>query len=170
MENEWLNNNKKICYIYYISIYVYINIFYMYVFGGKIYIKLITLTIFKCTVAFDTFTFLWHHHPHPSSQLSHLSKLKPYLLPNSHVQLLVTPWNAAGQASLSFTVSRSLLRLMSFELVMPSNHPILCHPFFSCPQSFPISESFPMSQLFASSGQSIGVSALASVLPMNTQD
>ena len=43
-------------------------------------------------------------------------------------------------------------------------------PFFSCPQSLPASESFPMSQLFARGGQSIGVSALASVLPMNTQD
>ena len=43
-------------------------------------------------------------------------------------------------------------------------------PFFSCPQSLPASGSFPMSQLFARGGQSIGVSALASVLPMNTQD
>ena len=43
-------------------------------------------------------------------------------------------------------------------------------PFSSCPQSFPASESFPMSQLFAKGGQSTGVSALASVLPMNTQD
>ena len=43
-------------------------------------------------------------------------------------------------------------------------------PFFSCPQSFPASESFPMSHLFASGGQSIGVSASTSVLPMNTQD
>ena len=43
-------------------------------------------------------------------------------------------------------------------------------PFSSCPQSFPASESFPMSQLFPSGGQSIGISALTSVLPMNTQD
>ena len=43
-------------------------------------------------------------------------------------------------------------------------------PFTSCPQSLPPSESFPMSQLFTSGGQSIGVSALASVLPMNTQN
>ena len=42
-------------------------------------------------------------------------------------------------------------------------------PFSSCPQSFPASGSFPMSQLFSSGGQSVGVSALASVLPMNTQ-
>ena len=43
-------------------------------------------------------------------------------------------------------------------------------PFFSCPQSLPASDSFPISQLFAWGGQSIGVSALASILPMNTQD
>ena len=53
---------------------------------------------------------------------------------------------------------------------MPSNHLILCHPFSSCPQSFPVSGSFQMSQLFASGGQSIRVSASASVLPMNIQD
>ena len=46
----------------------------------------------------------------------------------SHVQLLVTTWTAAHQASLSFTISQSLLKLMSTESVMPSNHLILCHP------------------------------------------
>ena len=46
----------------------------------------------------------------------------------SRVQLFVTPWTAAHQASLSFTISRSLLKLMSFESVMPSNHLILCRP------------------------------------------
>ena len=49
----------------------------------------------------------------------------------------------AHQASLSFTISWSLLQLMSIESVMPSNHLILCHPFSSCPQSFPASGSFP---------------------------
>ena len=53
------------------------------------------------------------------------------------------------------------------ELVVPSNHLILCCPFSSCPQSFPASGSSPMSQLFTSRGQSIGASA--SVLPMNFQ-
>ena len=52
---------------------------------------------------------------------------------------------------------------------MASNHLILCHP-LSCFQSFPASGSFPMSQFFSSGGQSIGVSASASVLPMNIQD
>ena len=81
-----------------------------------------------------------------------------------------TPWTAAHQASLSIINSRNLLKLMSIESVMPSNHLILCCPFFSCLQSFPASGSLPMSQFFASSGQSVGVSAVASVLPMNIQD
>ena len=53
---------------------------------------------------------------------------------------------------------------------MPSSHLIHVVPFSSCPQSLPASKSFPMSQLFTSGGQSIGVSALASVLPKNTQE
>ena len=59
---------------------------------------------------------------------------------------------------------------MSIESLMPSYHLILCCPFSSCPQSFPASGSFQMSQLFTSGGQNIGISALASVIPKNTQD
>ena len=55
----------------------------------------------------------------------------------SHVQLFVTPWTAAHLASLSITNSRSLLKLMSVELVMPSNHLILCCPFLFLPSIFP---------------------------------
>ena len=55
----------------------------------------------------------------------------------SHVQLCVTPWTAARQASLSFTISRSLLKLMSIELVMPSNHLVLCLPLLLLPSIFP---------------------------------
>ena len=87
----------------------------------------------------------------------------------SCVGLFVTPWTAARQASQSFTISWSLLKLMSIELVMPSNHFILCTLFSSCPQSFPVSGSFPTSWLFTLGGQSIGASASASVLPMNIQ-
>ena len=61
----------------------------------------------------------------------------------------MTLWTAAHQAPLSSTVSRSLLKLMSLESVLPSNHPILCRP-FSCLQSLPASGSFLMRQLFAS--------------------
>ena len=55
----------------------------------------------------------------------------------SRVQLFATPWTAACQASLSITNSLSLFRLMSFELVMPSNHLILCHPLLFLPSIFP---------------------------------
>ena len=86
----------------------------------------------------------------------------------SRVQLFATPWTAAHQASI--TNSQTLLKLSSIKSVMPSNHLILCHPLFSCLQSFPAPGSFPMSQFFASGGQSIGVSASTSVLPMNIKD
>ena len=88
----------------------------------------------------------------------------------SHVQLFVTPWTAACQASLSITNSRSLLKLMFIESVMPSNHLISVVPFSFRLQSFPASGFFSVSQFFLSGGQSIGVSASASVLPMNIQD
>ena len=55
----------------------------------------------------------------------------------SHVQLFVTPWTVARQASLSITNSWSLLKLMSIELVMSSNHLILCHPLLLLPSIFP---------------------------------
>ena len=84
----------------------------------------------------------------------------------SCVRFSEIPWTAAYQASLSFSISWSLLKLMSTESMMPSIHFILCHSFLLL-QSFPASGSFPMSQLFESGGQSIGVSA--SVLPMNIQ-
>ena len=56
-----------------------------------------------------------------------------------------------------------------WELMMPLNHLILCHPFSSCPQSLLASESFPISQLFTSEGQSIGASDSTLVLPMTIQ-
>ena len=55
----------------------------------------------------------------------------------SYVQLFVTPWTAAGQASLSFTISQSLFKLMSIESVMPSNHLILCGPLLLLPSICP---------------------------------
>ena len=55
----------------------------------------------------------------------------------SRVQLFATPWTAACQASLSITSSRSLLKLMSIQLVMPSSHLILCHPLLLPPSIFP---------------------------------
>ena len=84
----------------------------------------------------------------------------------SHVQLFATPWTAACQAFLSVTHSWSLLKLMSIESVMPSNHVILCHPLLLL-QSFPTSGSSPMSQFFSSDGQNMGAAAAASVHPTN---
>ena len=88
----------------------------------------------------------------------------------SHVLLFATPWTAARQASLSITSSQSLLKLMSVESVMPSNYLNLCCLLLLLPSICPTTESFQMSQLFGSGGQSIGVSASTSVLPMNTLD
>ena len=64
----------------------------------------------------------------------------------SHVRLSATPWTAACLAPLSSTLSWSLLKFMSVESGMQSNHLILCRPFSFCFQSFPASESFPMSR------------------------
>ena len=55
----------------------------------------------------------------------------------SHVQLFVTPWTVAYQASLSFTISQSFLKLISIESMMPSNHLILYHPLLFLPSIFP---------------------------------
>ena len=93
------------------------------------------------------------------------------------VPLFAIPRTTAHQASLSITNSWSFLKLMSIESVRPSNHLTLCYPFLLLPSIFqpfnpstPASGSFPVSQFFASGGQSTGVSASTSVLPMNTQD
>ena len=59
------------------------------------------------------------------------------LLFSQSCPILVTPWTAACQASLSFTISQSLLKLMSIESVMPSNHLILCRPLLLLPSIFP---------------------------------
>ena len=86
-----------------------------------------------------------------------------------HVWLFVTPWTAAYQASLSFTISRNLLNSCPLSQWY---HPTISSsviPFSSCFQSFPASGSLLMSR-FISGGQSIGVSGSASVLPMNIQD
>ena len=83
---------------------------------------------------------------------------------------LCDPMDCSMSGSPCFTISRNLLKLMSIELVMPSNHLILCHPLAPRLQSFPASGSFPMSRLFASGDQNLRASALASVLPMNIQD
>ena len=87
----------------------------------------------------------------------------------SCVQVFVIAWTAACQTSLSFTISWSLLKLMSIELVVPSNKFVFCCPLLPLLWSISASESFPVSQLFSLCGQSIGASASAWVLPVNIQ-
>ena len=83
----------------------------------------------------------------------------------SCVLYFVTAWTAACQDSLSFAISKSLLKLMAIELVIPSNHLIFCCPLLLLPSNFPGIRVFSKKL----GGQNIGASASASVLPMNIQ-
>ena len=85
----------------------------------------------------------------------------------SRVRLFVTPCTAARQACLSFTISLSLLRLMSIEPVMPSNQLILCRPLLLLLSIFPSIRAFSKESALHFRWQSIGDSASASVFPMN---
>ena len=92
---------------------------------------------------------------------------------SSVIQFCPTICNPMDCSMPGFPVHHQLLELTKNHVHWVSygyNHLILCLPFSSCLQSFPASGSFPMSQFFPSSGQSIGVSASASVLPMTIQD
>ena len=89
------------------------------------------------------------HHPHLTPNASYqLSCYIEHTCPTSSVQLLshgrlfATPWTAVCQASLSITNCRSFLKLMSIELVMPSNHLILCRPLLLLPSIFPSTRVF----------------------------
>ena len=86
----------------------------------------------------------------------------------SRVQLFVTPWTAARQTSLSIINPQSLLKLKSNELGMPSNHLILCHPLLLPPSIF-LSIRVFSNEFLAPGGQGIGISASASVPPMDIQ-
>ena len=88
----------------------------------------------------------------------------------SHVQLFATPWITAHQASLSNTNSRSSLKLVSIELVMPSSHLILCCPLVLLLPIPPSIRVFSNESALRIKWPTIGVSASASALPMNTQD
>ena len=105
---------------------------------------------FPCNLC-STGLFVWKHNisshlffpPFPflplGVQIIHTRLLSRFVVvqPLSHVPLFATPWTAAHKASLSFTISQSLLKLMSIESVMPSNHFILCHPLLLLPLIFP---------------------------------
>ena len=88
----------------------------------------------------------------------------------SCVRFFETPRTTAHKASLSFTISRSLLKLMSIELAMTSNHLVLCHPLLLVPSVFPSIRVFSKLQFFALGGYSIGASTSASVLPVTIQN
>ena len=89
----------------------------------------------------------------------------------SRVRLFPSPWTAACQALLSITNSRSLPKLMSIRLEMPSNHLILCYPLLFPPSIFPSIRVFSNeSVLHIRWPKYWTLSASASVLPMNTQD
>jgi len=93
-------------------------------FREKFYTKPNFLALFTC---YQVLVPLKYRLKHSVSSIQSLS----------HVQLFVTPWTAAHQASLSITNSQSLLKLMSIESVMPSNHLILCRPLLLSPSIFP---------------------------------
>ena len=84
-----------------------------------------------------------------------------------HVQLSVPPWSAAHQASRSLTISCSLLKLMSIESVMPSNHLILCPP--PSPLALSLSQHQGLFQWVGSFHQLQSIGASVSVLPMSIQ-
>ena len=88
----------------------------------------------------------------------------------SRIQLFVTPWTAACQASLSITNSRSLPKLMSTESVMPSNHLNLCHPILLLPSIFPLIRVFSNESALHIRWPKYCSFSFTSVLPMNTQD
>ena len=85
------------------------------------------------------------------------------------VWVFASSWTEACLDSLCFTISWSLLKLISIELVVPFNHLTLCHPPLHLPSIFPSIRVFPMSWLLTSGDQNIGTSALASILPKNSQ-
>ena len=87
----------------------------------------------------------------------------------SCVLLFATPWTASHQASLSFTICQSLLKLMSIESVMLSNNLILCHPLFLLPSIFSSIRVFSNESALCIKWPKTGASASASVLPMNIQ-
>ena len=103
----------------------------------------------------------WVPSPWSSVQFSSVSQL---------CLTLCDPTDCSTPGFPVLTIFRNLLKLMSIESVMPSNHLILCHPLLLVPSTFPsIGVFFLRSQLFASGGQSIGALASASVLTMNIQ-
>ena len=133
----------------------------------KLYFRLQRLSI-NIIVLFCS--YIPPHHPRwlfPQSMMA--KRPRGVQLSHSVVSNSVTSWTAECHTSLFITIW-SLLKIMSTESLMPFNHLILCCSLLLLPHFSPGSESFQMSQVFASGGQSIGVSTSASVIPMIIQD
>ena len=131
----------------------------------------------KCTHKFifiHIFTELWEKY-HIKENKHILQANKTDILMLFYAVHFTFQFSSVIQSCLTFWLSlvdnsQSPPKPMSIESVMPSNHLILCHPLLLLPSIFPSIRVFSMSQFFTSGGQSIGVSASTSVLPMNTQD
>ena len=113
-----------------------------------------------------SYFFTDNQHKHFNSKDISVSSLQLF----SRVQLFATLWAAAHQDSLSITNSQSLLKLLSIKSVIPSNDLILCRPLLLPPSISPSIRVFSNESVLRIGGQSIGVSASTSVLPMNIQD
>ena len=109
----------------------------------------------------------WHTHQRTSILPANKSWFVVVVELLSYVRLFVTPRTAACQASLYFIIPQSLLQFMSIELVMLSNHLILCHPLLLLPSIFPIIRVLSSESDLRIRWQSTGASASTSVLPMN---
>ena len=137
--------------------------------GRRVFYILYTLVLFQIFMWPYYERETWIKYQRKKRRCAILRKISSVQL-LSPIWLFVTPWTAARQASLSITNSWSLFKLMSIEKVMPSKHLILCCLLLLKPSIFPSIRVCQMNQLFISDGQSIGVSASTSVLPMSTQD
>ena len=106
---------------------------YLFLFPWRrlMHCRILALMKLKCSLIFCLCLSSWYKFMSLSLSIQ-FSSVQLF----SRVRLLVTPWIAAHQASLSITNSWSLLKLMCIKLVMPSNHLILCHPFLLLPSIF----------------------------------
>ena len=149
---KWSKSDRKINFIWYC---LYVCIDYLVMSMCRVFL------LFCCwkRVFSMTSAFSWKNSVSLSVQFSSVDQSCP---------TLCDPMDYS--TSLSITNSWSLLKLMSIESVMPSNHLILCRPLLLLPSVFPSMGVFLVSQHFTLGGQSIGVSASASVVPMSIQD
>ena len=144
---------------WYIDIYIYTHIYRFYIYAYIIYIMVcIRMCITVCVHMYFMVCIYTHIYTY---------FIVAQLL--SCVWLFVTPWTAAHQASLSFTISHSLLKLMSIESVIPPNNFIICHSLLLLSSISPSMRLFSNELTFVSGDQTIGASASTSVLAMNIQ-